>query len=91
MDSATHQLVQAFRDRPTTLADALRGAQTRADLRAAFEEIDPSFNNAFNSKKIGQWFKTHTGRILNGMRIVRCGNSTTKVALWAVVGARPTP
>ncbi|MGQ3890716.1 hypothetical protein [Legionella sp. CNM-4043-24] len=79
----------AFERTPTMLREAMnRLNQLRDDeLREVLHDI-ASERGEINRRKLGWWFKRHAGRIVNGLRLVRCrGNSSAEK--WRVESVSP--
>lgn len=79
----------AFGRTPTMVREAMdRINQSRDDeLREILHDI-ASERGEINRRKLGWWFKRHAGRIVNGLRLIRCsGNSSAEK--WRVESVSP--
>ena len=57
------------------------------ELREILHDI-ASERGEINRRKLGWWFKRHAGRIVNGLRLIRCsGNSSAEK--WRVESVSP--
>lgn len=79
----------AFERTPTMLREAINKLHHLRDdeLREVLHDI-ASERGEINRRKLGWWFKRHAGRIVNGLRLVRCsGNSSAEK--WRVESVSP--
>ena len=78
-----------FGKTPTMIREAMNTINQLRDceLREVLQDI-ASERGEINRRKLGWWFKRHAGRVINGLRLVRCsGNSSAEK--WRVESVSP--
>ena len=78
-----------FGKTPTMIREAMNAINQLRDceLREVLQDI-ASERGEINRRKLGWWFKRHAGRVVNGLRLVRCsGNSSAEK--WRVESVSP--
>ncbi len=64
--------------------------RTHADeqLKEAMLNVAPKRDGGIDSKRLGYWLRSHNGKVVGDMKIVRGQDAHTKTALWSVVALR---
>jgi len=78
-----------FGKTPTMIREAMNAINQlrECELREVLQDI-ASERGEINRRKLGWWFKRHAGRVVNGLRLVRCsGNSSAEK--WRVESVSP--
>lgn len=78
-----------FGKTPTMIREAMNTINHIYDceLREVLQDI-ASERGEINRRKLGWWFKRHAGRVVNGLRLIRCsGNSSAEK--WRVESVSP--
>ncbi|NWG52878.1 MAG: bifunctional DNA primase/polymerase [Hydrogenophilaceae bacterium] len=94
---------EAFGDRPVTVREALdfafegrnglmreaEEARPRLRLLAAFEQT--GFGDKVNAKRLGHWFKSRSGKIVDAKSFEKVGTDGHKSSRYVLRGAQPLP
>lgn len=77
-----HAWKEAFESQPTTVAAAVRRADTDDNLRSALEEIGGQ-GARINPRIVGRWIERHVGRRIGGLYFER-GSMSRGLATWTL-------